>query len=310
MYDIIGDIHGYATELEQLLIKLGYRADDGYFRHSDRTAIFLGDFIDRGPQQRAVIELVRPMVDNGSALAVMGNHELNAVAFHTLGPDGVYLRRHNDKNIKQHRAFLEAYADDPAEMSSVLDWFSSLPLWLDLNGIRIVHACWHEPSMQALQLHLHADNSMQDGLIVNASTDGSPEFDAVEILLKGMEVALPAGTTFLDKDKNERSQVRTKWWLQKPATFADLALPDYVVRDNPGLAEVPAPPDTFIDHGPKPVFFGHYWLNGTPAPLADNAACVDYSVAGKKGGLLAAYRWQGEASLRNDNFVSVPSMAK
>jgi hypothetical protein len=163
--------------------------------------------------------------------------------------------------------------------------------------------------MQALQPHLHADNSMVESLIANASTDGSPEFVAMEILLKGMEVALPAGTSFLDKDKNERNQVRTKWWLQKPATFADLALPDYVVRDNPGLAEVPAPPGTFIDHGPKPVFFGHYWFNGTPAPLADNAACLDYSVA-RKGGLLTAYRWQGEASLSNDHFVSVPSMAR
>ena len=52
----------------------------------------------------------------------------------------------------------------------------------------------------------------------------------------------------------------------------------------------------------KPVFVGHYWLSGSqPKLMADNVACVDYSVA--KGGFLCAYRWQGEQKLHNNNFV-------
>jgi len=50
MYDLIGDIHGYACELEALLDKLGYRDSNGVFAHPNRRAIFLGDFIDRGPE--------------------------------------------------------------------------------------------------------------------------------------------------------------------------------------------------------------------------------------------------------------------
>ena len=48
-----------------------------------------------------------------------------------------------------------------------------------------------------------------------------------------------------------------------------------------------------------PVFVGHYWLTGTPKPLAPNVACTDYCVA--KGGKLVAYRWDGESVLNADN---------
>jgi hypothetical protein len=54
----------------------------------------------------------------------------------------------------------------------------------------------------------------------------------------------------------------------------------------------------------KPVFVGHYWLSAKrPELLAENVACLDYSVA--KGGLLCAYRWHGEQTLSNENFVWV-----
>jgi hypothetical protein len=52
------------------------------------------------------------------------------------------------------------------------------------------------------------------------------------------------------------------------------------------------------------VFVGHYWLSAQrPELLADNVACLDYSVA--KGGFLCAYRWNGERTLSNENFVWV-----
>lgn len=60
MYDLIGDIHGHADALQQLLKKLGYYRQKGVYRHPDRQAIFLGDFIDRGPRIREMLEIVRP----------------------------------------------------------------------------------------------------------------------------------------------------------------------------------------------------------------------------------------------------------
>ena len=59
-FDLIGDIHGYADELVQLLETLGYKKVNGVYRHPDRKVIFLGDFIDRGPKIRQVLEIVRP----------------------------------------------------------------------------------------------------------------------------------------------------------------------------------------------------------------------------------------------------------
>ena len=76
-YDIIGDIHGCAKSLISLLVKLGYQKKNGIHQQQGYKVIFLGDFIDRGPYQREVINIVRPMIDNDYALSVMGNHEYN-----------------------------------------------------------------------------------------------------------------------------------------------------------------------------------------------------------------------------------------
>jgi predicted MPP superfamily phosphohydrolase len=80
-YDIIGDLHGCNLTLQALLEKPGYTRRDAVYRHPSRRVIFLGDFIDHGPQQRAVLDTVRPMIAAGAALAVMGNHEFNAIAW-------------------------------------------------------------------------------------------------------------------------------------------------------------------------------------------------------------------------------------
>ncbi|MFD4762928.1 polynucleotide kinase-phosphatase [Streptomyces sp. NPDC058439] len=71
-FDIIGDIHGCRSELEALLGKLGYV--DGV--HSEgRTAVFVGDLVDRGPDSPGVLRRVMSMVSAGNALCVPGNHE-------------------------------------------------------------------------------------------------------------------------------------------------------------------------------------------------------------------------------------------
>ncbi|WP_055714876.1 polynucleotide kinase-phosphatase [Streptomyces torulosus] len=71
-FDIIGDIHGCAHELEALLGKLGYV--DGVHPEG-RTAVFVGDLVDRGPDSPGVLRRVMSMVGSGNALCVPGNHE-------------------------------------------------------------------------------------------------------------------------------------------------------------------------------------------------------------------------------------------
>ncbi|MGW5678185.1 polynucleotide kinase-phosphatase [Streptomyces sp. NPDC003860] len=71
-FDLIGDIHGCSSELETLLTKLGYR--DGAHPEG-RTAVFVGDLVDRGPDSPGVLRRVMSMVQAGNALCVPGNHE-------------------------------------------------------------------------------------------------------------------------------------------------------------------------------------------------------------------------------------------
>ncbi|MDX6345433.1 MAG: hypothetical protein QOF84_223 [Streptomyces sp.] len=71
-FDIIGDIHGCHSELETLLAKLGYA--DGVHPEG-RTAVFVGDLVDRGPDSPGVLRRVMGMVAAGTALCVPGNHE-------------------------------------------------------------------------------------------------------------------------------------------------------------------------------------------------------------------------------------------
>ncbi|MFB6809152.1 polynucleotide kinase-phosphatase [Streptomyces sp. NPDC056387] len=80
-FDIIGDIHGCSSELETLLGKLGY--EDGVHPEG-RTAVFVGDLVDRGPDSPGVLRRVMGMVGSGNALCVPGNHE-NKLGRHLKG---------------------------------------------------------------------------------------------------------------------------------------------------------------------------------------------------------------------------------
>lgn len=307
MYDLIGDIHGHSEPLIRLLDKLGYAKTNGVFRHPDRKVIFLGDFIDRGPDQRGVLEIVRPMIDEGAALSVMGNHEFNAIAYHTLDPDdhNRHLRVHFERNRKQHQAFLEVF-EDTSDYGEIIEWFRTLPLWLEVDGIRVVHACWDEEHMGFLKSnHPSVNEYLDDDLLVAASRKGSKEYEAVETLLKGKEIELPNGQAFHDKDGNPRHNVRVRWFDGDAKTYQDAFLGPEKARSH--IPDDPIGADHLIQysHADPPVFVGHYWLDSEPVLLAPNVACLDYSVAAKSGGRLVAYRWDGELQLNNGKFMFV-----
>lgn len=303
-YDLIGDIHGQADKLHALLQTLDYRCEAGVYRHPERQAIFVGDFIDRGPRQRETVAIARAMVEAGTARAVMGNHEFNALAWYTPDPEssGDHLRRHTDKNRDQHAAFLAEVEDDPEGHAEIMDWFMALPLYLDLPELRVVHACWQPAILAELQPRLTAGNGLTPELLVAASRSGCREFEAVETLLKGVEVPLPHPHHFYDKDQHQRHHVRIRWWDTEARDFRSAGLVDESIRET--LPELPLPPGKAIGYAHhKPVFIGHYWLTGTPAPLTPKVACLDYSAG--NGGPLCAYRWRGETELRQEHFLAV-----
>jgi hypothetical protein len=303
-FDIIGDIHGEFDKLISLLGVLGYSESGGLWRHSGRTAVFVGDLIDRGPKQLETVELVRGMVEAGAARCVLGNHEFNAIAWVTPDPDrpGHFLRDHHKPgNRAQHQAFLDVVEGTPRQ-KEVTDWFKTLPLWLDLDGLRVVHACWHEESMNVLRPVLRPNHSLTDAAILFASREGHPVFNALEVVCKGPEVPLPPGISFVDKGGKVRHEVRVRWWQDDLSTYRKAAIGP--PGDMAMIPDVPLP-EEWKGHpyaGP-PVLFGHYWFTGKPTVISPRFACLDYSVA--RDGPLVAYRWDGEPELANDKMAWV-----
>lgn len=196
-FDVIGDVHGHAEKLVGLLTKLGYGIVEGSWQHPTRQAIFVGDLIDRGPEQVRCVEIVRAMVDAGSAQIVLGNHEFNAIAWATPNPEvpGEFLRPHGgeygENNRRQHADFLAQVGEGSAQHQDIIAWFRTVPLWLDLGELRIIHACWNSECIRIAQKWLSGDNSMTYPMIVEGSRRGSAEYLAVEVLLKGPELPLP-----------------------------------------------------------------------------------------------------------------------
>jgi hypothetical protein len=306
-FDVIGDIHGHAEKLKALLERLGYVRKDGAFRHPKRTAIFVGDLIDRGPGQLETLRLVRAMVDAGAAEAAMGNHELNAIGWATEDPKdpGLHLRaRHGPrgrKNFHQHEAFLTEVGADSPQHAQWVDWFMSLPVWIEKPGLRVVHACWDPRAADLLRPLLSPGQRLNGGLLEAAYRPDHAVRAALDVLLKGPEAKLPRGASFTDKEGHERFEIRTRWWRPDLATFKDA----YIGPDAADLPDTPLPPAAAIPEPDRPTVIGHYWLNPhlAPEPLAPKVACVDYSVA--NGGPLAAYRFDGEPALLAENFVLV-----
>jgi len=297
-YDIIGDIHGHAKELKNLLIGLGYNRHGRGYRHSERTIVFVGDFVDRGPTIADVIAIARATVDAGDGFAVMGNHEYNAIAFHTEvpGKPDCWFREHSDKNVRQHQATLDQLST--AERTDAIGWFKTLPVALELDGIRVVHAAWRNEGIETINRSLKSLERFDVEFLAESEKDNSKLNLAVEDVLKGPELKLPGDLSF--KGGELRNHVRIKWY-EEPAGrtyrgyhFGSDEVPDVAIETEAMDAMTGYPEDA------PPVFVGHYWLTGTPTPLAKNVACTDYSVA--KGGKLVAYRWDGESELSADKF--------
>jgi hypothetical protein len=166
MYDIIGDIHGHADELRSLLNKLGYTETKGTFSCHGRKVIFVGDYIDRGPKIRETLQLVRNMVEADHAIALMGNHEYNALCYYYPDNSGGHLRKHTIRNIHQHYATMEAFKMEPSEYEDYLQWFLTLPLYYEEANFRVVHACWDLQHINYLREHLTNDRLTRELMLL------------------------------------------------------------------------------------------------------------------------------------------------
>jgi protein phosphatase len=133
-FDIIGDVHGCQLELASLLGLLGYRAGaDGARSHpAGRTAVFLGDLVDRGPDTPGVLRTVMGMTASGAALCVPGNHEAKL------------LRALRGRDVRVSHGLAESLAQlaaEPEEFSrEVIEFLDGLVSHYVLDAGRLVVA--------------------------------------------------------------------------------------------------------------------------------------------------------------------------
>ena len=134
----IGDIHGCSTKLQLLLNRLPFdRAHD--------TLVFLGDYLDRGPDTKGVLDqLCRLRGDGVRLVPLMGNHEYLLLEYHRSGDQALlpYLRRLGLENT------LESYGGASLSALAALDFMPSehrnflaslLPYW-ETEEYIFVHA--------------------------------------------------------------------------------------------------------------------------------------------------------------------------
>ncbi len=307
-YDIIGDVHGCARTLEVLLERMGYARVGGVWRHPQRQALFLGDIIDRGPRIREALLLVRDMVEAGTARCIMGNHEFNALGWMTPAPAGSgrrYVREHTERNQRQIQATLEQFSGRAAEWDEFIDWFWTLPLYLDMGSFRLVHACWDDQLIESFTAQY--PDGCPDIEFLQASVERDGFADQVfDRLLRGIGMPLPHGLSMTGRDGVTRAMFRTKFWEEAPQTYGDLVfqpdgLPEHIaIRP---LTDRQKRELLIYGSDQPPLFVGHYWQHGVPRPIRGNLACLDYSAV--KYGRLVAYRWSGEQRLLQENFVWV-----
>jgi hypothetical protein len=252
--DLVGDVHGEIDALRSLLGHLGY---DAVGKHPERRLVFLGDLTDRGPDSPAVVRFVQEEVLAGRAQCVLGNHDFNLLLGHQKYDNNWF----GGKEFSEDGYLVPQVLADRATRKQIRTFLGTLPLALERPDVRVVHACWHAPSIDlarteqnAVDLYNrylsrikadHVARHVEDE--VELSLDHQNR-NPVKLLTSGPERRIENPITVAGKP---RYQDRVRWW------------DDY--------------------REPPLCVFGHYALRHGQPRGNGQAFCLDYGVA---------YRWK------------------
>jgi len=341
--DIVGDVHGEAKALHRLLDRLGC---DVVAQTVERPLVFVGDLIDRGPDSPAVVETVMRLVEAGVAQCVLGNHELN-VLFGSKKEGNGWLRGGQTDHYQYkvgsdvvEESFSSASAT-PEQAERFKAFFATLPLVLHRNDLRVVHACWHSPSIERLPVdedvgtlskrwarEIHHDHEAR-GLWAGEKVERE-EFANLKRLDVPPTRHLPHHATATEERQGKHPIKVLTSGLETPVPFDNI----FFVG---GKWRFVRRFDWWNHYDEEPaVVVGHYWrrredawVEGKPDPWdterfndwtgpRNNVFCIDYSVGrrflerahGKKSdfdGSLAALRWPERTLVFSDREGEIPT---
>lgn len=305
--DVVGDIHGEIEAIRALLARLGY--DERGWHPEGRRLVFLGDLTDRGPDSPAVVTLVRRLVETGRAQCILGNHELNLMRGQ-MKHGNAWFRGKPEALDHSGRIVPQVPADEETR-AGILQFFRQLPLALEREDLRVVHACWdfamvdlardaadvellYERSVDRIQKELAARGVTDDFEVRLARQNRNP----VKVATSGLE--RPTAEPF-EAGGKLRDRERARWW-EGYANDAFCVFGHYWRTPVPGAAKT----RRLFDANPPHAALG-----------AGRAMCIDYSAGarwlerldGDFGGTyatrLAALRWP-EKTLVFDDGEHVP----
>jgi Calcineurin-like phosphoesterase len=317
--DIVGDVHGEIGALESLLARLGYQTD-GSHPHG-RHLVFVGDLTDRGPDSPGVLRTVQALVEKGIAQLVAGNHELNLLRREQKHGNHWFF------GTSTHKEFGESRAIADSEQESILTFLRGLPVALERENLRVVHAAWVDSAIEQCR---RAQGTV-DEVFERFETElrARPEFRLLEDAYEKEQSRL--GGALQDSRQIPRAEAigpyDEYWQMQNPIKVVTSGVER--ANQSPFFASGKW---RFVDRVPWwktynssiPVIFGHYWRWWNPAihsqlskgepqlfsedPIGpsmsaqERAFCVDFSVGSRfkqrlrqdvlpYHGRLAALRW-------------------
>lgn len=297
--DIVGDVHGEWSALQSLLAHLGY-GNNG--RHPEaRKLVFVGDMCDRGPDSPAVLAWVRRACAQGYAQAVLGNHEINILVNDPKDGSGWYFPDRLPKDTPNYAPWQTL---PETQRETLKDWLNTLPVVLSRPDLRIVHAAWQEPALNAVK-----------------HVSGSHLSDIYRHFEQQLRERIPQESWFADYCREQADFAgQLEDYTQRPPLLPATAQFEMArSRANPvrmltsGIEQPVSVPFFAAGrwrftgrctwwndyHGDTPVVVGHYWRSWQPQPAKHgrehlfpengnawlgarrNVFCVDFSVGAR-----------------------------
>ncbi len=236
--DIVGDIHGEIDALRSLMHRLGY---DNNGSHPDqRRLVFVGDLTDRGPDSPTVVYLVKILIETGRAQCVLGNHDLNILLNH---------RKHDNnwfygEEFNEDGMVVPQVLADEIVRHQVQGFFRTLPIALERDDLRVVHACWNDDmiavarqSRDVVELYNNHRELIDRSFPCIDLDDGVKRLkhqneNPVKLLSSGPEERVEVPIISGGKIRNQQ---RVRWWNDYKGTFCvfgHYSIPDGQNRGN------------------------------------------------------------------------------
>jgi hypothetical protein len=268
--DIIGDVHGEAEALNALLAHLGYTATG---HPQGRSLAFVGDLVDRGPDSPAVVRKVQSLMQAGVAQCILGNHEMNILRGLTKQGNAWIFGK--TESLDNTSTIHPQVAVNLTEREEMVNFFKKLPVALEREDLRVVHACWDNSCVELIRNDPFSLETFERHMIrIDREIESHPAMDNIDrglrrqnhnplkVLTSGPEQRAPRP---FEANGKIRKQERKRWWM---------------------------------DYKAQPFcVFGHYWRTMVPGLPTGNqlfedhmaeqalgpgfSMCIDYSVGGR-----------------------------